>query len=102
MEVLEGLHDKIILKPIEQREQFVGGIVVPDAGRERSNFFEIVHVGPGKFNEFTNQLIPMQLKVGDKVVVPKAIARQVMLDGEEYYITREVEVEAILREKDGQ
>jgi chaperonin GroES len=98
MSHLSALHDRIILKQIEETEQFVGGIIIPDAGKERSNFFEVIEVGPGRFNEFTGNVIPMTLKVGDKVIVPKAVVRQVVVDGVEYFVTREVEVEAVLND----
>lgn len=96
MSKLKAFHDRIIMKQLEDQEKMLGGIIVPDTGKERSNFFEILEVGPGKYNEFTGILMPMQAKIGDKVVVPKALVRQVMVDGEEYWITREVEIEAII------
>lgn len=98
MSKLEALHDRIILKQIEEQEKFVGGIIIPDTGKERSNFFEVIAVGPGKFNEFTGNVIPMTISIGDKVVVPKGLVRQIMLDGIEYWVTREVEVEAVLKD----
>lgn len=98
MSKLVALHDRIVLKPIEETEKFIGGIIVPDAGKERSNFFEVIDVGPGRFNEFTGHRIPMEIMVGDTVVVPKAVVRQIMVDGIEYFVTREVEVEAILKD----
>lgn len=103
MSKLLALHDRIILKQIEETEKLIGGIVIPDTGRERSNFFEVVEVGPGRFNEYTGNLIPMTVTVGDHVVVPKGVVRQILVDGIEYYVTREVEVEALLKkEEDGQ
>lgn len=95
---LLGAHDRIILKKVEDTEKMQGGIIIPDTGKERSNVFDVVEVGPGKINEFTNTRIPMDVKVGDRVVVPKAVVRQILIDNEEYWVTREVEVEAFIIE----
>lgn len=98
MSKLVATHDRIILKSIEAGEKMLGGIIIPDAGKERSNFFEVVDVGPGKINEFTGNRMEMSVMVGDIVAVPKGLVRQIMVDGDEYFVVREVEVEAILKD----
>ncbi len=99
MSKLIALHDRVILKQLEDQEKVVGGIIIPDTGKERSNFFEIIAVGPGKINEFTGTIMAMQSKIGDKVVVPKAVVRQILLDGDEYWVTREIEIEAVINDQ---
>lgn len=95
---LIATHDRIILKNIESSEKVMGGIIIPDTGKERSNFFEVVDVGPGKINEFTGNRMEMTIFVGDIVAVPKGLVRQIMVEGDEYFVVREVEVEAILKD----
>lgn len=97
MSTLVALHDKVVLKKIEAEDQMVGGIIIPDTGKERSNYFEVVSVGEGMYNPHMGNYYPMNVAVGDTVVVPKAVVTQVMVDGDEYYICREVEILSIIK-----
>jgi chaperonin GroES len=99
MSTLVALHDKVILKKIEEEvNQMVGGIIVPDAGKEKSNYFTVVSVGPGMYDANTGKMFPMYTQPGDSVIVPKAVVTQIVVDGDEYYVCREVEILSIIKE----
>jgi chaperonin GroES len=92
MSKLVALHDKIVLKKIDSEDKMVGGIIIPDTGKEKSNYFEVVDAGPGMFNPHMGGLFPMEVKVGDVVVVQKSSVTQILVDGDEYFVCREVEI----------
>jgi len=98
MSSLQALHDKVILKKIESRDKMAGGIIIPDTGKERSNFFEVVDVGEGMYDTRTASYFPMKVRVGDVVVVPKAVVTQIILDQEEYFVCREAEILSIVKD----
>lgn len=100
MSMLEALHDKVVLKKIESEDKMAGGIIIPDAGKERSNFFKVVSVGQGMYDPNTGKYFPMTVERGDTVVVPKAVVTQIILDEEEYYVCREVEILSIVIEEE--
>ncbi len=95
---LIALHDKVVLTKIESQENRVGGIIIPDAGKERSNFFRVESAGPGMYDINTKNYFPMSVRQGDVVVVPKSVVTQIVLDNEEYYICREVEILSIIKD----
>tara|TARA_Y100000114_G_scaffold146483_1_gene157233 strand:- start:1982 stop:2395 length:414 start_codon:yes stop_codon:yes gene_type:complete len=88
---LEALFDAVIVKPIEAEEQTFGNIIVPDMGKEKNEFGEVVAVGPGRAT-ISGTLIATQLKVGDKVVLPTMGFTKLPFDGEEYYVGPENQV----------
>ena len=92
---LEALFDAVIVKPIEAEEQTFGNIIVPDMGKEKNEFGEVVAVGPGRAT-ISGTLIATQLKVGDKVVLPTMGFTKLPFDGEEYYVGPENQVLAKL------
>jgi chaperonin GroES len=99
MSTLVALHDKVILQKIEEvADQMIGGIIVPDTGKEKSNYFKVVSVGPGMYDPNTGKSFPMYTQEGDTVVVPKAVVTQIMVDGDEYYVCREVEILTIIKD----
>ena len=98
MSTLVALHDKVILRKVESEDRVEGGIIIPDTGREKSNLFEVISVGPGMYNPHMGNYIPMEIEVGDQVIVPKAVVTQVINDGEEFYICREVEIQSKIKE----
>lgn len=89
---LRPLGDRVVLKVIEQEEKTKGGIVLPDTAREKPQKGEVVAVGSGKLLE-NGQRVPIDLKVGDRVVFSRYAGTEVKVDGEEYLI---VEVRDIL------
>lgn len=97
MSKLVALHDKVVLKKIESRDEVVGGIIIPDMGAEKSNYFEVVSVGEGMYNPHQGNYYPMNVKEGDTVIVPKAVVTQIIVDGDEYFVCREVEILSIIK-----
>ena len=85
------LHDRILLKRLEETEVKKGGIIIPDTAKEKPSQGEVVAVGPGRKDD-QGKIIPMELKVGDKVLFGKYSGSDVKLDGEEYVIMKEDEV----------
>ncbi len=85
------LGDRVLIKPLEAKEQTRGGILLPDTAKEKPQEGEIIAVGEGKKNE-EGKLIPLSLQVKDKVLYGKYSGTEVTLDGEEYLIIREEDV----------
>jgi chaperonin GroES len=93
------LHDRIIVKRIEETEQMVGGIIIPDTAKEKPQQGEVRAVGKGKIKD-DGTVIPLEVKAGDKVLFGKYSGQEIKLDGEEFLIMREDEVLAILETKE--
>jgi chaperonin GroES len=94
MSKLTPLNGHVILKPIEEQEQTYGNIVIPDMGKERPEIGEVVEVS-STYNWNKGDWKQTELKVGQKVLVPKLGASKITVDGEDYYITKESEILAI-------
>ena len=91
MKKLEALFDAVIVKPIENEETLDGNIIVPDMGKDKNEYGEVIAVGFGRYT-LNGNLIPMQLKVGDLVVLPTQGFTKLPFDGEEYYVGPENQV----------
>jgi chaperonin GroES len=89
------LHDRVILKRIEEKEAVKGGIIIPDTAKEKPMEGEVISVGPGKIME-DGKRSPMEVKAGDRVLFGKYAGSEIKLDDEEYVIMREEEILAIL------
>lgn len=98
---LKPFNDRVIIKPIEEDEQMYGSIVVPDLGKERPEMGEVIAVGPGRQTEF-GQFIKVNAKVGDTVLIPKIGSLRVDFEGEEYFITPDKEILAIIKTEDNE
>jgi chaperonin GroES len=94
MSKLTPLNGHVILKPIEEQEQTYGNIVIPDMGKERPEIGEVAEVS-STYNWNKGDWKQTELKVGQKVLVPKLGASKITVDGEDYYITKESEILAI-------
>ena len=92
---LEPLEDRIVVKPGEEEETTVSGIVIPDTAKEKPQEGEVVAVGPGRFEE--GNRIPMDVKVGDKVIYSKYGGTEVKIEGDEYLILSARDVLAIVK-----
>jgi len=97
MKKLEAMFDAVIVKPIENEETLYGNIIVPDMGKEKNEFGEVVAIGTGRFT-INGTHIPMQLKVGDLVVLPTQGFTKLPFDGDEYYVGPENQVLAKVQE----
>ena len=85
-------HDRVVLKALEGQEEMYGRVVKSDNGKEKANRYEIVAIGPGLINPVTGLFIPTQYSVGDEVYVHKALVHNVDIDGEEFFVTRDMEI----------
>ncbi|MCL6471473.1 MAG: co-chaperone GroES [Firmicutes bacterium] len=93
---LKPLNDRVIIKPVEAEETTKSGIVIPDTARkERPQEGEVVAVGPGKRGE-DGKVLPMSVKVGDKVIYSKYGGSEIKIDDQEYLIMREDDILAIV------
>lgn len=95
---IKPLHDRILVKRIEAKEELRGGIVIPDTAKEKPQEGEVVAVGDGKILD-TGQKINLAVKPGDHILFGKYAGTEVKIDDEEYLIMREDEVLGILAEK---
>ncbi|MBM42422.1 MAG: co-chaperone GroES [Acidobacteria bacterium] len=85
------LHDRIIVERLEEEEQEVGGIIIPDTAKEKPQQGKVVAVGKGKVKD-DGGIAPMDVKDGDTILFGKYSGQEIKLDGEEYLIMREDEV----------
>jgi len=92
---LKPLSDRIVIKPAAAEEKTKGGIILPDTAKEKPVVGEVVAVGPGKVTD-EGKKVPMEVKVGDKVLYGKYSGTEVTVEGEEYLIMREADVFAIV------
>jgi chaperonin GroES len=88
---LQPLADRILVKPIEKEEKTKSGIYLPDTAKEKPQEGEVVAVGPGKLDE-NGKRIPMDLKVGDRVIYAKYGGTEIKVDEEEMIILRESDI----------
>lgn len=93
--MVKAVFDTIIVKPESSGEKRYGSIVIPDAGKELPHIGEVISVGPGKYN-IAGVFITPTIKVGDKVILPKIGPVRVEYENEEYLVTSEVNVLAII------
>jgi chaperonin GroES len=89
------LHDRVLLKRIEEKESVKGGIIIPDTAKEKPMEGEVISVGPGKMME-DGKRSPMDLKAGDRVLFGKYAGTEIKIDDVEYVIMREEEILAVL------
>ena len=95
---IRPLHDRVVVKRIEQKETVRGGIIIPDTAKEKPQEAEIVAVEPGKVNE-DGKRAPMDVKKGDRVLIGKYSGSEIKIDDEELVIVREDEILAVLDSK---
>jgi len=96
MPKVRPLHDRVLVRRIEESEEKVGGIIVPDTAKEKPTQAEVVAVGSGRILE-TGERVALDLKAGDKVLVGKWSGTDVKIDGQEYLILKEDEILGILQ-----
>ena len=89
------LHDRVLIKRIEEQETVRGGIIIPDTAKEKPQEGEVVAAGTGKRLE-SGQVLPLEVKAGDRVLFGKYSGTEIKLDGQEYLILREDEILGIL------
>jgi chaperonin GroES len=90
------LHDRILVRRIEESETTRGGIIIPDTAKDKPQEGEIIAVGKGKSNE-EGKVFPLEVKAGDRVLFGKYAGTEIKIDGEDFVIMREEEVLGILK-----
>ncbi len=92
---LRPLHDRILVRRMEESEQMRGGLYIPDTAKEKPQEAEVMAVGNGKLLE-TGERVAPDVKAGDKILFGKYSGSEVKIDGEEYLILREDEILAVI------
>ena len=92
---IRPLHDRIIVRRLEDGEQTSGAIIIPDTAREKPQRGEVIAAGSGKVKD-DGKRVPLDVKTGDRILFGKYTSQEVRLDGQDYLIMREDEVLAVL------
>ena len=92
------LHDRLLLRRVEEGETIRGGIIIPDSAKEKPQEGEVIAVGKGKSND-EGKTFPLDVKAGDRVLFGKYSGTEIKIDGEDFLIMREEEVLGILKSK---
>jgi len=93
---LRPLHDRVIVKRLDNERKTASGIVIPDSAAEKPDQGEVLAVGPGKKTE-DGKVLPVDVKVGDKVLFGKYAGQAVKGDGDELLVIREEEILAVIQ-----
>ena len=92
---LRPLHDRVLVRRLEEKEAMRGGIIIPDSAKEKPQQAEVVAVGSGKLLD-NGQRVDIDLKAGDRILFGKYSGSDIKVDGEEYLILREDEILGVL------
>jgi chaperonin GroES len=90
------LHDRILIRRVDEGETVRGGIIIPDSAKEKPQEGEVIAAGKGKSND-EGMVFPLDVKAGDRVLFGKYSGTEIKLDGEEFLIMREEEVLGIVK-----
>jgi chaperonin GroES len=93
---LKPLGDRIVVEPAEQEEKTASGIILPETANERPQEGTVLAAGPGKYDEDGKKRIPMDVKVGDKVLFAKYSGSEIKIDSKKLLIMRESDIMAIV------
>jgi chaperonin GroES len=91
------LHDRVVVKRLDAEEKTKGGIIIPDTAKEKPSQGEVIAVGPGGRDE-SGKLIPIDIKVGDRVLFGKWSGTEVVIDGQDLLIMKESDVMGVIEE----
>ncbi|RLB70162.1 MAG: co-chaperone GroES [Deltaproteobacteria bacterium] len=92
---IRPLQDRLIVKRLEEEEKTKGGIIIPDAAKEKPMQGEVIAVGKGKITD-EGKALPLDVKAGDRILFGKYAGTEIKIDGEEYLIMREDDVLGVL------
>ena len=92
---MRPLHDRVLVRRLEEAEQVRGGIIIPDSAKEKPQQAEVKAVGSGKMLD-NGDRVPVDVKAGDRILFGKYSGSDIKIDGEEYLILREDEILAVL------
>jgi chaperonin GroES len=91
---IKPLADRVLIEPIEQQEEKIGSIIIPDTAKEKPQEGKVIAVGPGR--QENGKVVPLQVKVGDRVLYGKYAGTEIKKDGKEYLIVRESDILAVI------
>jgi chaperonin GroES len=94
---IRPLHDRVVVKRIEEKETVQGGIIIPDTAKEKPQEGEVVAAGQGKRTD-DGKLIPLDVKAGDRILFGKYSGSEIKLEGEEFLIIREDEILGVIED----
>jgi chaperonin GroES len=89
------LHDRVVVRRVDADEKTAGGIIIPDTAKEKPQEGEVVAVGPGARNE-KGELVPLELKIGDRILFGKWSGTEVKIDGEDLLIMKESDILGVI------
>ena len=92
------LHDRVVVRRVEAEQKTAGGIIIPDTAKEKPQQGEIIAAGPGARNE-KGELVPLDVKAGDRILFGKWSGTEVKIDGEDLLIMKESDIMGILEDK---
>lgn len=95
---IRPLRDRLLVRRIQEEERTKGGLIIPDTAKEKPQEGEVVAVGSGRIHE-DGKIIPLDLKVGDRVLFSKYSGSEIKIEGEEYLIIREDDVQGVFESK---
>ena len=89
------LHDRIIVDRLEEGEQQIGGIIIPDSAKEKPQRGTVIAVGSGRVGK-DGKVVPLDVKAGDQILFGKYSGQEIRLDGKDYFIMKEDDVLAVI------
>lgn len=89
------LGDRVVIKPVEKKDEIRGGLIIPDTAKEKPQEGEVIAVGKGKLDD-NGKLLPMDVKPGDRIVYGKYSGSEIKIDGQEYVIMSQDEILGIV------
>jgi chaperonin GroES len=95
---IRPLRDRLLVRRIDEEEKTKGGIIIPDTAKEKPQEGEVMAVGSGRINE-QGKITPLDLKVGDRILFSKYSGTEVKIEGQEYLILREDDVQGVIESK---
>lgn len=92
------LHDRVLLKRIEQEAKTAGGIIIPDTAKEKPMEAEVIAVGPGTYNEDGDERVKLDVQAGDIVLISKWAGTEIQIDGQELLVVKESDIMGIIED----
>jgi chaperonin GroES len=96
---IRPLHDRVLIKRVEEQETLKGGIIIPDTAKEKSQEGEVISIGTGKTLE-NGSIVPLEVKEGDRILFGKYSGTDIRLQDQDYLILREDEIVGVLTHAD--
>jgi chaperonin GroES len=94
---IQPLHDRVIVKRVEEEEKTKGGIIIPDTAKEKPQEGLVIAVGSGRIEGEGKKKVPLEVKKGDRVLFSKYAGTEINIDGEEHLIMKEEDIIALIK-----